>query len=68
MFSDKEKSQYPNPQDYNNLEELTIRYTYARGGTELLRSVIDQLRYLDTQIEKLRIKDSGIRPEKWGKI
>jgi len=61
-----EKSLYPNPQDYKNYEELTLKYTFARGGTEILKNTLIHLNQLPDIIKSLRDKNEGKKKQFWG--
>lgn len=66
-MSDQEKSLYPNPKDYKNYEELTLAYTYARGATDFLKTVIQIMLQQEDILKKLREKESGER-KLWGRL
>lgn len=50
---------YPNPKDYHNNEELILAYTMARGGADLVATVLGRLNQVDTTIQVLTDKEVG---------
>ena len=61
IASDIEKSLYPNPKDYKTTEELTLQYTFARGGTELLKQLLSILARQEAELTALVEKQQGKR-------
>lgn len=59
LVTSVEKSLYPNPKDYKEYQELTLKYTFARGATELLAQVFSVLNSLDDRIKRLEAKKDG---------
>ena len=59
IISAEEKRQYPNPKAFKDVNELTLAYTFARGGTELLKSTIQIINNQVESIENLRRKEMG---------
>lgn len=54
---------YPNPKEYQDKEKLILDYTFATGGTHVVKSIIDYLQ--DQENVAKEIVDNHARKESY---
>jgi chloramphenicol O-acetyltransferase len=67
----EEKRFYPDPKNLNKWEDISIKYTYARGATELFKNLLMVINSQQDIVDKYKKKSEqakGGNVDLWTKI
>lgn len=57
---------YPNPKDYQDYSQMLPKYTYALGGTEAIRQLVEFVEGARQVLEELAKRSDGREAHKIG--